>query len=542
MKSVLLILGTAALSCAAEVQLPPRPPEAPAGAALVRMLEPLPLEAREAAAVREFVSGNVPDAWRQFVPVTVKASAAGREHTLIMQVAPDVLSLGSNADSLRLPLTPPAAQAAANAAGCLLPTRKMADAIAAAATVRRDPLPLPPGPEMTSFATFVEHDRLLDAQGQMPPGGLVTGGKKDVVLSPAAPSGKVAIYGWHRRDGSVIQPLYTGHTESWVDYSHGIRLVQRAMQLDGRTVDAAEVLADPVLCALLSDEGPVFQIRLDTDRTSVVRVPPDVRLVIKSPPELPPGPLTIALYGTPNGNTAEQTAGRPKVPGDDWHCHIQNIGAQTRWLRAHGLPGLVTVYAECTGLSWPAWRKKHGDASLGFLLDGFRKRWPGRELRFVLTGHSGGGALTFGLLDALPAIPDDVQTIAFLDSNYAYSSSGGHAAKFAEWLKGSDSRRFSVLAYEDHRGLLNGKPFVSESGGTWGRSHAMMHDLAALLPDFHKEETADAITASALGGRVQFHLRRNPERKVLHTVLVEQNGYIRALQPGAQPESPAVRD
>jgi hypothetical protein len=176
------------------------------------------------------------------------------------------------------------------------------------------------------------------------------------------------------------------------------------------------------------------------------------------------------------------------------------------------------------------------------VLEVLRARWPGHPLHFVLTGHSGGGAFTFGLLDALPAVPADVQTIAFLDSNYAYSSEKGHTAKLAAWLHGDPTRRLSVLAYHDSHALLQGKPFVSESGGTWGRSHAMMQDLAPLLPDFQRRETAHAITARAPGDRVLFQLHKNPERKVLHTRLVEQNGFIHALQPDARPETEAVRE
>ena len=41
-----------------------------------------------------------------------------------------------------------------------------------------------------------------------------------------------------------------------VDYSHGIRLVQQRMMVNGATTTVAQVLADPKLAGLLSDEGP----------------------------------------------------------------------------------------------------------------------------------------------------------------------------------------------------------------------------------------------------------------------------------------------
>ena len=94
-------------------------------------------------------------------------------------------------------------------------------------------------------------------------GALVAGHKKDVVLTALLGSrpGKVAIYGWHRLDGKPIQPLYTGHTDRWVDYSHGIRLVSRAVLIDGEERDMAEVLRDTALAGILSDEGVIMQAR-----------------------------------------------------------------------------------------------------------------------------------------------------------------------------------------------------------------------------------------------------------------------------------------
>ena len=78
-------------------------------------------------------------------------------------------------------------------------------------------------------------------------GALVAGDKKDVVIANKvfATPGKVAIYGWHKPDGKPSQPLYTGHADSWVDYSHGIRLVSRWLLVNGVATTIDEVLADP---------------------------------------------------------------------------------------------------------------------------------------------------------------------------------------------------------------------------------------------------------------------------------------------------------
>jgi hypothetical protein len=152
----------------------------------------------------------------------------------------------------------------------------------------------------------------------------------------------------------------------------------------------------------------------------------------------------------------------------------------------------------------------------------------------VLTGHSGGGSWTFGYLDTATNIPSDVQRIAFLDSNYAYETSR-HAEKLVQWLKSSTEHRLCVLAYNDAVALLDGKPFVSEKGGTWGRSHAMLDDLRAAFR-FNSQTNGGLQTHFALDGRIQFLLKENPERKIFHTVQVERNGFLHAMLSGTADE------
>ena len=52
----------------------------------------------------------------------------------------------------------------------------------------------------------------------------------------------------------VIQPLYTGHVNWYVDYSHGIRLVYRTIYVNGKPMDYIDVLKDKNLKKLLCDE------------------------------------------------------------------------------------------------------------------------------------------------------------------------------------------------------------------------------------------------------------------------------------------------
>ncbi|MGO9916848.1 MAG: hypothetical protein ACLQIB_19385 [Isosphaeraceae bacterium] len=241
---------------AQSLDLPPRPPAAQKGTAFARSIAHLPRPEREARILAEVKAGNVPPFLRALVPVTVRNAAT----TATYFVTPDYLAIGSDDDYFLTPLSPGMAQKIADLAGCCLPTPKMVDDIYAAATLKLTPEPIPPSPAMTTVPVFLRHNEMVCIQRKdrgKAPGELVAGHKKDVVIANVvfAKEGKVAIYGWHKRNGKPIQPLYTGHTANWVDYSHGIRLVQRRMTVDGQDKTIEEVLADAKLAPLLSNEG-----------------------------------------------------------------------------------------------------------------------------------------------------------------------------------------------------------------------------------------------------------------------------------------------
>jgi hypothetical protein len=261
-KSILagLILLLGSPLCAQSLDLPPRQASAPKGTAFALSIAALPLEEREEKILAEVSAGNVPKFLRQLVPVSVSAGTV----KALYFVAPDYLAIGSDDDFLLTPLTPLTAQAIADRLDCVLPTPKMVDDIYANATVKLTPSPIPASPAMTTVAVFLRHNEIVRAErGQRPPGTLVAGHKKDVVITNKVftTPGRVAIYGWHKRDGKPIQPLYTGHTASWVDYSHGIRLVSRRMMVDGVAKTIEEVLADRERSPLLSNEGLMLQTR-----------------------------------------------------------------------------------------------------------------------------------------------------------------------------------------------------------------------------------------------------------------------------------------
>lgn len=242
----------------ATLAIPERRADTVGGEEFARRWADASAEDREAAVLAELLNGNVPPFLRQPVSIHVDATTAdGEQHELEARVLPDYLAIGSDDDFLRMPITPATAQLIADAYACVLPTRKLVDEIHRQAMQKISPQPLTENRE--SLATFVEHHRLIEAERSGPLGGLLSGIKKDVVVTNqlAARPGHVAIYGWHHADGTPIQPLTTIHVARYVDYSHGIRLVDRRVLVDGEPARFDEVLADAELHVLLSDEGPI---------------------------------------------------------------------------------------------------------------------------------------------------------------------------------------------------------------------------------------------------------------------------------------------
>ncbi len=567
--SILWLSGFAGLAGERLTSLPDRATNAPTGSEFVQRITPADFAEREQQVFSEITAGNVPDFLRQFQPVTVTHVSSGQTNIATFFVAPDYLAVGTDEDFFLTPMTPMTAQRIADQFGCTLPTRRMVDAIYSAAEVQLEPQPIPPSPAMTTVPVFARHNAMVrDTRAAFlkahPPGALVAGHQKDLVITPrlAAAPGKVAIYGWQLTNGTPIQPLYLGHTATWVDYSQCVRLVRQAMIVNGQSTTVAAVLADPRLAALLSDEGVVPNPRYPTNEVSKTNaassaekfkpggefvefvssftLAPEVKVLVNSPARTnfaPDKPVLLVFYALPNGNTIEQTFGHAHRPGDDWHFDIQHIGAQTRFLRELITNRTVVVaYLEADQKSWPAWRKKNGDAGIPEIVARVKHLFPTNRLELALTGHSGGGSFIFGYLNAVGTIPADVVRVAFLDSNYGYAPALGHDWMLTRWLEASEHHSLCVLAYDDAAALLNGKPFVSAGGGTWGRSHAMLDDFSRSF-QFTSRTNGGLETYSALTGRIQFLLKENPERKILHTVQVERNGFIHALVSGTTDEA-----
>ena len=228
----------------------------------------------DSMAVEQIVSGNYPS--HVFRWVTIHTQIQVDSVTTLRasyQVTSDYLSIGTDADWSRVPLTAMAAQQLADSFQCFLPTRKIVDDIYQAAQVKLAPMPM--FAFRDSPVTMYQHHLIIEGlrNGRK---GLIAGIKKDVViaalLTRSAKPNRIAIYGWHQLNGKPIQPLYAGHVNWYVDYSHGVRLVKRTIQINGRPYDYIQVMQDPLLRKLICDEADCDVYRYTTISNHTVPV------------------------------------------------------------------------------------------------------------------------------------------------------------------------------------------------------------------------------------------------------------------------------
>jgi hypothetical protein len=241
------------------LDLPVQSAQAARGSEFARTIDSLKPAQREAAIQEQILSGNLPPFLRTLKAIQGEATGpSGDKHSGTYFVTPDYLAVGDDADFFRQPMRPQTARAIARASHASLLTTKMSNDIFAKADLKLPPRPLTK--DRDAARTFYEHHQIIEQQRKGTALGLLVAGiKKDVVLSNRLLErpGRVAIYGWHHPDGKPIQPLYIGHSDWHVDYSHAVRLVSRHMIVDGQPRDLFEVLKDPELAALVSSEGPI---------------------------------------------------------------------------------------------------------------------------------------------------------------------------------------------------------------------------------------------------------------------------------------------
>ncbi len=261
--AALLVVGAGGWLIAAESPsrptpaIPPRPEGAITGSEFARRTTGMPGIERQKAALEQLGLGNMPERLRHLESVRL-TSSAGVE--VIIWVMPDYLAIGSDTDSLCIPLTYPSAVYIARRLGFVLPTCKMVDAIYEQADVQLKPQPMTPGPRMRSSSYYLQHQQTIEAQLAGRGGeGLISGHKKDIVLTNRlrGKRDRIAIYGWHRDEDQPIQPLSTVHGARYADYSHGLRLVWPTAWVGGSERPVLELLADPELASALTYEGEI---------------------------------------------------------------------------------------------------------------------------------------------------------------------------------------------------------------------------------------------------------------------------------------------
>lgn len=270
MKFVLILLLSISFSTSGQdLKIRPRSADAVSGSAFAASVRDtsISLAERDKLIFNQIKAGNIPDFYRKLKEIRDTSVVNGIVRTISYYVIPDFIAIGSDDDYFYCPMKPQTAQKIANLLKCRLPTRKISDRIYQRAIVKMVPEPIPPSPAMTTVPVFEKHNQLVQSQRNRslrdhPLGSLVAGNKKDVIISNKIFNDKgilrVVIYGWHKPDGKAIQPLYNGHTPLHVDYSHGIRLVQNKVWVDGRQTSIKKLLASEELNSLLSDEGKII--------------------------------------------------------------------------------------------------------------------------------------------------------------------------------------------------------------------------------------------------------------------------------------------
>ena len=250
--------------------IPPRTDELSSGTKFIKNA-PAGGRDREQAIYNEISRGNIPDFLRSMKRVKVEwANPSGIKHECVFKVLPDYVAIGSDSDFVRIPMTSDTAQRIADLTDTLLPTVKMVYAIYMDARVKLEPQPLPESPQMGSNEYYLDHNGMIEHQRLgvgAKLGSLIAGHKKDLVITNRLNDNldHLAIYGWHRMEEGKpvpIQRLSTAHLKDYVDYSHGVRLVSKNVLIDGKVMSIVNLLRDPELSGILSDEGSIKDIQV----------------------------------------------------------------------------------------------------------------------------------------------------------------------------------------------------------------------------------------------------------------------------------------
>lgn len=316
------------------VQIPPRPAGSMTGSQFMNTLSSLTFSQREDAIYNEFAKGNVPDFMRTLKKLqSTFQDNDGVSHSVIYEVMPDYLCIGSNEDFSRVPMGPISAQKIANLFGAAMPTAKLVDDIYTKAPLKVAPVTYAPvGNANEQVAKFIEHNTAIENQrtlSGLPLGTLMGGTKKDVVISnkitdPTRP-GYVVIYGWHQLNGTAIQPLTNIHSGSYVDYSHGVRLMNVEILVDSVVMNVKQMLTDAKWYKVLSNEVGAMSQPSYLKETNVPTIPKSfgfkaenstsVRLVAKPDTNITNYVIEYGKDGITFGSSTTISSANPVITG-----------------------------------------------------------------------------------------------------------------------------------------------------------------------------------------------------------------------------------
>lgn len=304
-----------------------------------------------------------------------------------------------------------------------------------------------------------------------------------------------------------------------------------------RNIIAGSTIRLFVFCALVvflnsckTSEQSAAQV-FPSEINSLKEYEPGVRVVVNSPASMDTSkPTLLILYALPNGNTIEMTFGRSLGKDDDRHYDIQHIAAQTRFLRnTMKNKNIIIAYLEAKEKSWPAWRRKYPDnADIIARIVDFVRFDTGNPQEVYLCAHSGGGSFINGFTNAYEALPAYITRIIYLDANYSYDDSLKHGDKFLQWLQQDSLHTLCVVAYDDREITFKGKKVVGPMDGTFRATHRMLQRFKKdVTVSFHQDSTIQFY--SALNNHARFIIHTNPDTVILHTILVERNGFIHSI-------------
>jgi hypothetical protein len=235
--------------------IPERDPGAMTGSEFVKENFNIVGNVRETNILNEFLYGNIPGFLKNFSPIKVTIGA----NTITYIVMPDYLSIGTDKDYVRMPMSPLTAQKIADKYDCTLPTKKMVNDIWKNSINKLEPQPQgSPYTNMDSMDRIHKHNTTIQKQLSNYYN-LTSGHKKDVVLTnklyPNNINKKVAIYGWIKSSGLAIQGLNASdHSDTYIDYSHGIRLIANDVMINGNPMRIQDIFRHEEYCSLISDE------------------------------------------------------------------------------------------------------------------------------------------------------------------------------------------------------------------------------------------------------------------------------------------------